>query len=111
MNNIASTSIIIWETRNWRLNKKAGSLCKDFGLTLMTGRSFVGKLYANERVRMIKELRILFKRKTDRFYVWSLCHSCASDGKGNPDRVQAILETLPDDFELVQIDANFPKKP
>ncbi len=68
--------LVTWETRNWRKLKKAAGLCKDYGLTALTKKLYIGNIKKNERPELQQKLRLVFVGKTDNLFLVMLCKSC-----------------------------------
>ena len=52
--------LITWDSRNWQRLRKAVELCKDYGLTALSKRVYLGKVRKNELPELQRRLRQLF---------------------------------------------------
>jgi CRISPR/Cas system-associated endoribonuclease Cas2 len=104
MNNLPYTTIVGWETRNWRHRKQALVWCKDYGLKAINSRVFIGELYAKERSLMQSKFKELFTKKTEKFFFVTLCKSCFNESMIGANVTYKPKHSMP--FELVQMPEN-----
>lgn len=76
MNNSFIITLIYWQTRNWRHNKEAETLCKNYGLLPLTKTFYVSKLKRKEIVALTKHFEKTFLKKTEIYNLFPLCKSC-----------------------------------
>ena len=105
MNNFDTTTIIGWETRNWRHNKKAVILCKDYGLKPILKSLYIGNLRSKERKIIFPLLGKIFMKKTEKIFTATLCQSC-SFLLNSAIRGKIVKEP---NFEIVQLSGENPK--
>ena len=74
-------------------------LCKDYGLTALSRRVYLGNVKKNDLPELQQKLRRLFIGKKDRHFLFMLCKSCM----GISTVPLAIQERIvvPPKFELV----------
>lgn len=101
MNYLPYTTLVGWETRNWRHRDRALIWCKDYGFTPITKHVFAGEIYAKERMEMHKKFKGLFIAKTEKFFFATMCKSCFTGGMIGTPIKEKISHT--DNFELVQM--------
>ncbi len=107
MNNFNVITLVSWETRNWRHRDKAVQWCKNYGLKPVLRNMYIGKLYSKERDKLEKQFKGTFAKKTEKFFVSTLCRSCFEDSV-----FSGTLSSVKDDvdiesaFELIQISTN-----
>jgi len=91
--------LITWDSRNRRRLEKAVGLCKDYGLTALSRRVYLGNVKKNDLPELQQNLRRLFIGKKDRLFLFMLCKSCM----GISTVPLAIQERIvqPPKFELV----------
>ena len=91
--------LITWDSRNGRRLEKAVGLCKDYGLTPLSRRVYIGNVKKNDLPELQQKLRQLFIGKKDRLFLFMLCKSCM----GISTVPLAIQEKIvqPPKFELV----------
>ena len=68
--------LIIWGSRNGQRLRKALELCKDYGLTALARRVYLGNVKKNDLPELQQKLRRLFIGKKDRLFLFLLCKSC-----------------------------------
>jgi len=68
--------LITWDSRNRRKFKRAGNLCKDYGLTALSKKLFIGNVNKDEMPEIQQKLRALFTNPTDQLFVFMVCKSC-----------------------------------
>ena len=68
--------LITWDSRNGRRLGKAVELCKDYGLTALSRRVYIGNVKKNDLPELQQKLRQLFIGKKDRLFLFMLCKSC-----------------------------------
>lgn len=100
MNNPSYLTIVGWQTRNWRNNKKAIQYCKNYGLKPILKNLFVGKLYTREYKLLKKKMNLSFAKKTDNFTMFLMCKTCFE----NADIDDTIKNNVThiSDFEILQ---------
>ena len=91
--------LLSWESRNWRRLKKATDLCKDYGLTALSKKLFIGNVNKNEIAELKQKLTDLFIGNTDRFFLFMICKSCL-EVSSVPAAVQASI-AQPLKYEIV----------
>jgi hypothetical protein len=101
MNNLLFTVVVSWQTRNWRRSRQAENWCRDFGLRPLHKKLYIGTLYRDERASLDSKLRALFCGKTDFYYSFSMCASCAKDANIGHEALQAIADKPA--YEIVRI--------
>ena len=112
MNNFTSITILSWETRNWRNQKKIIFLCRDYGLKPVLKNLYIGNLYHKERGSLIRKVSVLLKSKTDRFFMDTVCRTCFNTSQFSDNIVQGIKKNIQinPNFELIQIGKDFKEK-
>jgi len=104
MNNSLYTTLVSWETRNWRHRDRALLWCKDYGLKPITKHVFIGELYQKERSQMNTKFRELFIGKTEKFFFATMCNACFNESMSGMNLQDKVKQTST--FELIQM----PKK-
>jgi len=104
MNNFPFITIVGWETRNWRKQKKALVACKDYGLRSVTRDVYISELFPKEKAEMQERFKSIFDAKTDRFFFATMCKSCFNGSKIDM-KLQEKIMGLPT-FELIQMPEN-----
>jgi CRISPR/Cas system-associated endoribonuclease Cas2 len=91
--------LITWDSRNGRRLEKTVGLCKDYGLTALSGKVYIGNVKKNDLPELQQKLRRLLIGKKDRLFLFMLCKSCME----NSTVPLAIQERIvqPPKFELV----------
>ena len=77
MNRPLIPTLICWETRNWRHNNEANKWCKNYDLTPLTKNTYLGLLKDTEKKILLNYFSLLFTKKTENFFFFPLCKSCA----------------------------------
>ena len=110
MNYSLYTTIVNWETRNWRHHKKAVLWCHDYGLKSATKYFFVGRLYSKEREELSEKFQNLFTGKTEKFFFVNMCRSCFNESMSDQyfGNIRKDIEKSVS-FELIQVSQNKPK--
>ena len=105
MNNFTAATMVSWESRNWRHRDKAALWCRDYGLVPILKNVYAGKLYAKERANLTKKLNGLFSKKTERFFVATICRTCfeSSTFSGTLEKDMAKSMDEGPAFEMIQI--------
>ncbi|OHB18852.1 MAG: hypothetical protein A2854_03275 [Parcubacteria group bacterium RIFCSPHIGHO2_01_FULL_56_18] len=111
MNNVPATTLVGWETRNWRHRERALVWCKDYGLKPLLRGLHIGKLYAKERKILSNKLNLLFANKTEKLIFIALCQSCLNASDVDDSIKGSMAEAFA--FEIVQapVIAKKSKKP
>lgn len=91
--------LITWESPQWRKLKKATELCRDYGLTPLLKKVYIGNVKKNEQENLFKQLHHLFSGKKDRLLVCMLCKSCLEVSSVNSSIRGKITD--PTKFEIV----------
>jgi CRISPR/Cas system-associated endoribonuclease Cas2 len=97
MSNPPICMLITWDSRNWRRLKKAFELCKDYALTRLSKRVYIGTVTKNELPELQQKLRQLFFGNKDKLFM--LCKSCL-EVSSIPLAVQTNI-VRPRKFEIV----------
>ncbi len=105
MNNFTAITIVSWETRNWRHGAKAVLWCKDYGLRPILKNTYAGTLYAKERSALLKKFNGTFSKKTDKFFIGTVCRTCfeTSSFSGSIKEEMNEKMELGPGFEIIQI--------
>ncbi len=107
MNNFNAITLVSWETRDWRHRDKAVLWCKNYGLKPVLRNMYIGKLYSKEREKLENKFKGAFAKKTEKFFISTLCRSCFEDsvfgGTLSSKKDDVDIETA---FELIQITPN-----
>jgi CRISPR/Cas system-associated endoribonuclease Cas2 len=91
--------LITWDSRNGRRLQKAVGIGKDYGLTALSTRVYIGNVKRNDLPGLQHKLRQLFQGKKDRLLLFMLCKSCM-EVSTVPLAIQKRIVQLPK-FELV----------
>ncbi len=105
MNNFTAITIVSFETRSWRHRGAAALWCKNYGLSPILKNIYAGTLYAKERTALVKKFESTFTKKTERFFISSVCRTCfeSSSFNGNlKEEMDGKMEPGPA-FEIIQI--------
>ena len=78
MNTTVSYVVLYLYTRNRNARARAGLVCRDFGLNLVTPVLYSGMLTDRERAILLERLSKLLSRKTDVVRSYGMCMMCAS---------------------------------
>ena len=68
--------LVVWESRNRLKFKKAADLCKDYGLSALSKKLFIGNVKKDEMPELQQKLSALFANSTDKLFVFMICKSC-----------------------------------
>ncbi len=113
MNNFTAITTISWETRSWRHAAKAILWCKDYGLRPVLKNVYAGTLYAKERAALVKKFEAVFTKKTERFFIGTVCRTCFENSSFNNilgEDMTKSMESGPA-FEIIQLETKLKKKP
>ena len=104
MNYPSYTTLISWETRNWRHREQALKWCKDYGFKPVTKHTFIGDIYEKEREELRAKFASLFISKTERFFFVALCKTCFNESMIEAKLSEKLSRTS--HFELIQMPEN-----
>jgi CRISPR/Cas system-associated endoribonuclease Cas2 len=68
--------LITWDSRKGRRLENAVGLCKDYGLTALSRRVYIGDVKKNDLPELQQKLRQVFIGEKDRLFRFMLCKSC-----------------------------------
>ena len=107
MNHFNAITLVSWETRNWRHRDQAVLWCKNYGLKPVLRNVYIGKLYSKEREKLEKIFKETFAKKTEKFFVSTLCRSCFEDSvfSGTLNSMKDAID-IESAFKLIQIPPN-----
>jgi len=69
-------ALVAWESRNKQKFKKAADLCKNYGLSALSKKLFIGNIKKGEMPGLQQKLNAIFTNSTDKLYVFMVCKSC-----------------------------------
>ena len=104
MNYSTYITLLSWETRNWRHQKRALVWCKDYGLKPLNKYVFVGEIYQKEKLEIERKFKTLFQGRTEKFFFVTLCKSCLNESMKGTSGEKKF--NYVNHFELVQMTEN-----
>ncbi len=91
--------LMTWDSRKGRRLEKAVGRCKDYGLTALSRRLYLGNVKKNDLPELQQKLRRLIIGKKDRLFLFMLCKSCMAISTFSLAIQERIAQ--PPKFELV----------
>ena len=101
MNNQLTMSVAIYRTRNWRHQRKAEELFKDYGLVVVMRHVYAGRITNKEKLGLKTKLKAVFTGKREGFYFFTLCQSCFAISDLRGYKGDGVFEPDYQGFEIV----------
>lgn len=92
------TTLLMWQTRNWRKTGRVVQLCQNYGLKPLASKFYTGRLNLAERKQVAHTLERMLTKKTDKYYLFPLCKDCFDNSSVDKNTKNGVFRPP---FEIV----------